>query len=94
MECRKKWSILLAVIMMFAGMFLLQDQVCASENTMQTDNSAANTEVKKTPKNGWDKTKSGTYYYKKGRKVTGWCKISKNYYYFDKKTNGKENKNY
>ncbi len=85
MGYRKKWSILLAAIMMFTGIFLLQDHVCASENTMQTDNSAANAEVKKPLKNGWYKKNSKIYYHKKGRKVTGWCKISKKYYYFDKK---------
>lgn len=40
-------------------------------------------ESRKKTKNGWVTKNSKTYYYKKGEKQTGWCRIKKKYYYFD-----------
>ncbi len=83
MKHMRKWGVFLLAVMLFAGALFPKDQACASEGTTQADGSADQAEVGNTPTDGWDRTTEETFYYQNGRRVTGWRKINKKYYYFD-----------
>ena len=71
-KSQKKWKFwgILLLLMLLAGGFTAQTQVQQVQ--------AATT--------GFVKQGNNTYYYKDGKKVTGWLKLNGKYYYFNKTT--------
>lgn len=82
-------------IFLFAAVFFFAvlSVPCKAQDSRKTaDTSVSEDHVEEKPENGWYKTGTKTYYYKKGRKLTGWRRIDKKYYYFDKKGVLQQNK--
>lgn len=76
---RKKILFLLVMFSLCMGISLPVSAAATDEITAETD-----AEQKKNIKNGWQKEKGKTYYYKDDVKQTGWQKVSGKYYYMDK----------
>ena len=76
-------NIFLCAVILFLCASSVVRPARASEKAADPAASEVDAKEKEKPKNGWKKTKSKTFYYKNGRKQTGWCKIDKKYYYFD-----------
>ena len=81
---RKILIFLLTLVLAIQGMGALPAGAAEVRNSREEAEGSAEEYAASAKKKGWVTTADGTYYYKKGKKVTGWTTISGKKYYFRK----------